>query len=278
MRLLAPQTGEWLAGSFCSLALFALALVAAVAGHTAEQTRELLGAGSLAAAAWWAAAAAALADAGLHPELLAGRLLLAPGLAGAGGRRLTDQELTLRCMALAAAALGPLFCALGAAFGACGGRAAAGPLGSGARPLALLLPALAGTAAAAMGGMLPAAALLPRPGANLLPLIGAAAAVAAAALAPRRPPATSSRRKRQAGKRSSSSGSSGTSGSSSSSVLAAAAALAIAAALLGAANQQPCGPASRELEGGQYRVLWECAAAGGGWLSVVEGTYKETYR
>ncbi len=261
VRLLAPQTGEWLASSFCSLALYALALAATVFGHAAVQACALMPGSSSNGAlvgvshtAWWLAAGWAAVIATLQPERLAGSLLLAPGLADGSGRRTTDAQLTLRAMATAALAFGPLFAALGSAAGACGSRALH-RAAQGSRPLLAVLPLVAGTAAAGMALGLPAAVLPPRPGSTLPPALAAAAAVMAVAVTPRQAGRLSSRP-----------------------VFAAAGAVATAAAIVAASLRQPCAAVQRPLQGGRYTVLWRCEMAAGGQLSVVEGILREQYR
>lgn len=256
---LASQTGDWLATSFCGLALFAAAVVAAAVGLAVEEARAAFAAArgstvtpsGVAVAAWWAAAGAALLVAAAQPADLAGARLLAPALAAPGGRRITDAELTLRSMAVAAAAFGPLFAALGCAAGACASRALR-RLALARHPLLLLLPLLVGTAVAALLHGLPPVALPPWPATTLPPAVAALAALIAAALSPR--------------------------GSSRGSALLAAAGVAAVAALLGTGLHRPCGPVDRQLDGGRYRLLWQCSAAAGGQVSVVEGTAEEQYR
>lgn len=262
VRLLAPQTGEWLAGSFCSVALFALAIAAAVLGHAAVEASALLTTGDSNSAApggiipgaWWLAAGAALMIAALRPERLAGSLLLAPGLAGGSGRRISDAHLTLGAMGTAAVAVGPLFAALGCAAGACASRALR-RLAPDSRPLLAVLTLVACAAAAGLLLELPVALLPVRPGSTLPPALGAAAAVMAAVLAPRQ--AGSSRR---------------------TPAVTAAGAVAVAVALVASGLRQPCTAINRQLQGGRYTVLWRCEMAAGGQLSVVEGTLRDEYR
>lgn len=266
LRLLSPQTGEWLAGSFCSLALFAVATAAAAAGHAAVEASAALGAGGgggaaggISAAAWWAAAGLALCTALLRPEASIGGLLLAPGLAGGSSRRISDAQLTLHSMATAVVASGPLFAALGCAAGASASRTLR-RLPPASRLLLVVLPLLVGTALVGLALGLPAAALPPRPG-STLPLGLAAVAAAVAALLTPRPAGTAK-----------------PAWGISTPTLAAAGTAALAAALLAAGLRQPCTAAVRQLEGGQYTQLWRCELAAGGQLSVVEGTLREQYR
>ena len=261
VRLLAPQTGEWLAGSFCSLALFAVSVAAAVLGHAAVAASTLLPARDSGAApsgiittTWWGAAGSALLIALLRPEQVAGALLLAPGLADSSGRRITDAQLTLGAMATAIFAFGPLFGPLGFAAGACSSRALH-RLAPSSRPLLAVLPLVAGTAAAGLAVGLPAAVLPPWPGSVLPPALGAAAAIMAAALSPR-----------QAGQ------------SGNRTVAIASGLVVVAAALMAGSLRQPCAAVNRRLQGGRYTVLWRCEMAAGGQLSVVEGTLRDQYR
>ncbi|KAL4419959.1 hypothetical protein ABPG75_007057 [Micractinium tetrahymenae] len=314
VRLLAPQTGSWLARSFCSLVLFALAAVGAVAGHVAEEgaaTLAALRAGSteptaadsspaaaplgIAARSWWAAAAAAAALAAPALPRLAGRLLLAPGLADDSSLRISDAELTLRAMALAAALAGPLFLSLGAAAGAAGGRALRRWAGPAARPQLMLLLLVAAAATAGLGWGLPAALVPPRPASALLPAIVGVALLAAAALTPQparskvptagvSAAATSNRGKkpRKAPGRTSVGGSAGDSSRRWQRALAAVLAAAALAVAAQRARTPQCSSAPSgtpvQLEGGRYSSVVQCETAGGGRLGVIEGTYKGQYR
>lgn len=302
VHVLAPQTGAWLAGSFCSLLLYALAAVGVVAGHVGEEgsaTLAGLRAGSadapsgsgmhaarlgVAACSYWAAAAAAVPLAVPAAARLAGRLVLAPGLADDASLRISDGELTLRAMALAGLLAGPLAVCLGSAAGAAGGRALRRWAGPDARPQLLLLPLVAAAAAAGLGLGLPAALLPPRPASSLPPAVAGAALLAAAALTPdaaapgaatagaaaaparrrkqRRPPGDSGRRWRRW-----------------LAAVLAAASLAVAAhrARTPQCGGAPSGPPV-PLAGGLYSVVMQCETAAGSRLGIIEGTYQGRYR
>lgn len=311
VRLLAPQAGAWLAGSFCSLALYALAAVGAVGGHVGEEgaaTLAALRAGSVcsepsgsspaaprlgvAVHSWWAAAAAAAALAAPQTSRLAGGLLLAPGLADDSSLRISDAELTLRAMALAALVAGPLFLCLGSAAGAAGGRALRSWAGPAAHPELLLLPLVAAVAAAGLGLGLPAMLVPPRPASTLPPAIAGMALLAAAALTtePAGPGATSAGeaaaptgRKKQrrwpGGTRGAAPGDRSRRRQRVLAAVLAAAALAVAAQR---AHTPQCAGAPGAplvaLEGGRYSVVMQCETAGGSRLGVIEGTYKGQYR
>ena len=290
-RVLAPQTGGWLAASFCSLALWVLAAVGAVGGYAAQEgsLASATAPGSVAtsgvgvAARAWAAAAASAAVLALPlggpPGALAGLLLLAPGLADDAGRRISDAELTLRAMALAAATAGPLFITVGAAAGAAGGAALRSVLGPGARAQLLLLPLLAGVTAVGMTAAgLPAALTPSHPAASLPPAVAAVALAMADALSPPAAPAAPLRHPGRGKKPARQAPGRG-------SRLRALAALAAAcfAALAAQRALTPCdmsgaGAGGAAIAGGQYRLVWQCEAAGGGRVGVVEGTYKGLYR
>lgn len=303
--LLAPQTGAWLASSFCSLTLYALAAVGAVAGHVGEEgaaTLAALRAGSgarpaqrpgVAACSWWAAAAVAAVQAVPGFVQMAGSLLLAPGLADDSSLRISDAELTLRAMALAAVPAGPLFLCLGSAAGAAGGRALRRWTGPAAHPELLLLPLVATVAAVGLGLGLPALLVPPRPAASLPPAIAGVALLAAAALtpAPAGPgptPAGSAAASASRNKlRTPPSVRSGAlPGDSSGRRRRALAALLSAAALAVAAQRvrtPKCSSTASStllvpLDGGRYSVVMQCETAGGSRLGIIEGTYKGQYR
>lgn len=298
--LLAPQTGEWLAASFCSLALFAITVVAAVAGHAADDTIASVAAAATAAdgkfsngssgsavAAWaWfgASIAAASLSVSWHGSTLvglAGSWLLAPGLADSPGLRISDAELTLRCMALAAATCGPLFACLGLAAGAGCSAALRTELPARGR-LAALVAALAAAASWALLQGLPPAVLPPRPASTLPPLVSVAAALLAAILMPAARPVADSApqgatpRRRRNGSAAKLKPWVGLPWQRQAAVLLGPVALVLLAQLQ--AHRHGSAAAPRQLEGGRYHVLWQTELAAGGQLSVIEGVYKEQYR
>ncbi|KAL4857086.1 Polyamine aminopropyltransferase [Chlorella vulgaris] len=297
VRLLAPQTGEWLAASFCSLALLAIAVVAAVAGHAADDTIASVAAASTAAdrsassssaVTAWAWFGASIAAASLSVRWhgstlvgLAGSWLLAPGLADSPGLRISDAELTLRCMALAAATCGPLFACLGLAAGAGCSAALRTELPARGR-LSALVAALAAAASWALLQGLPPAVLPPRPASTLPLLVSVAAALLAAILMPAARPVADSAPQGAKPRRS-------RNGSTAepkpwvalpwqrrAAVLLGPVALMLLAQLQ--AHRRGSAAAPRQLEGGRYHVLWQTELAAGGQLSVIEGVYREQYR
>jgi hypothetical protein len=314
VRLLSPQTGEWLAASFCSLSLFAVAALAATTGHAAEQTAavwHLLHApsnsggssvgGAFVTFSWAGAAASAAALAGRWHGTslvqLVGSWVLAPGLADDSSRRLSYAELTLRCMALAVLTCGPLFACLGCALGAGTARGLVQPDGAAAHrkaALPALAVALAGAASSARG--LPLALVPPRPAATLpaaLALLGALVALALLSLQhsegfpawqqqqqPQPAEAGSAMLSKLAKGGSASSKRPRASGGNKAlgwSVGAAALAALAAAAAAQLAMGSACGPTQQQIGGGRYSLLWRCEAAAGGQLAVVEGLYKDKY-
>lgn len=231
--VLAPQTGDWLAG--CGR--MACLAVAAVASLMAA-ARAALGGGGLASGGWWLASAAALAAKAAARAV--GSAILSPGLAHGAPRHWGTAEVTGRSLALAALALGPLCAALGWQAG--GGVAALVPL----PPARLLLAPLAVAAAAAL---LPVPAL-PKPPCAL----PAAVAVLAAAAAWLCNCGSGGRQRARL-------------------AIAAAALAAVAACAAAQLSAcAACHPVLQELAGGRYSMLWRCETRAGGTLAVLEGS------
>jgi hypothetical protein len=239
----------------------------------------------VAAWAWFGASiAAASLSVSWHGSTLvglAGSWLLAPGLADSPGLRISDAELTLRCMALAAATCGPLFACLGLAAGAGCSAALRTELPARGR-LAALVAALAAAASWALLQGLPPAVLPPRPASTLPPLVSVAAALLAAILMPAARPVADSApqgatpRRRRNGSASKLKPWVGLPWQRQAAVLLGPVALVLLAQLQ--AHRHGSAAAPRQLEGGRYHVLWQTELAAGGQLSVIEGVYREQYR
>ncbi|GAB4815911.1 hypothetical protein N2152v2_002957 [Parachlorella kessleri] len=267
-HILAPQTGDWLAG-LCQVVLLTVGVAATVVSTAAAAAWEAAGLAAVASRSsasaevpLWLAAVLAPCCKALAQGL--GALLLSPGLSLDDSSRVTDTWLTVRSMGLALLACGPVMVSLGLATGSMGSR-----IPQQAQLHARWLrPALIAALAVRAGwyGWTPGPALL-KPACTIPLLVAMLASLSAAAVGAL---GSSSRSKPAAGYFP----------PSLSPRWLAAAGIACLAAGHAATSCWPCRHYSppRRVAGGQYSLLYSCETRLGGHVSVVEGTLGGQYR